>query len=115
MLQVEIKWVESLLKNYSAKEVKDWVHKWIVKILLFLENKSIPETPIITWTLRKWYYVEAKWMWGKVANETEYWPFVHNWTKNIKANPFLRRVEQKYAWQTGRIMNKEIARNFSIL
>ena len=109
MMLLEIKWTD-FFKILADWRIKKWVHEWIVKVLLFLESKAIPETPIRTWNLRKWYYTKSKNLWWKVANKTEYAPFVHDWTKFIKANPFLKRVEDKNEWQAWRIMNREIAK-----
>ena len=107
MMLLEIKWT-NIFKILLDWRLRKWVHKGIINVLLFLENKAIPETPIRTWNLRKWYYTKSKNLWWKVANKTEYAPFVHDWTSKIKANPFLRRVEKQNEWKVGRIMNREI-------
>ena len=107
MLELEIKWT-NFFKILWSRKLKYWVHKWIVKVLQFLEWKAIPETPIMTWTLRKWYKTKAIWIWGKLYNGTEYAGFVHDWTKYITANPFLRRVEKENSSGANRIMNREI-------
>lgn len=114
-LDVKIIWTEKLKKHFSINKAKKWIHKWIVKILAFLEAKSVPATPIRTGHLRKWYDSIAKWFWGKLYNDTEYAIFVHNWTKYIWRNPFLKRVVKNHWNKTGKIMKKEIFKTLNFL
>jgi len=114
-INLEIKGAKKLIETFDERKLQKWVFRWIQKVLVFLESKAIPSTPIISWHLRKWYNSEQKNDWGKLYNDVEYAFFVHNWTKFIKANPFLDKVATDNTSKAGSIMNKEILKTLNFL
>jgi len=104
---IEIKWLDELKNKLNPKKWRKAIHRWIIRVLIFLEWKAIPETPIRTWYLRKWYKQKAKNEVWVLYNDVEYAPYVHFWTRKQKANPFLERVVKKHWKKTWKILNKQ--------
>jgi len=107
ILEVEIKWEKEFYEKFSWAKIWWAITKSIYKTLIFLESKAIPETPIRTWNLRKWYNEKTFTDWGKLYNDVEYAWYVHNWTRFIKANPFLERTAEKNIDRIEAVFNKE--------
>jgi len=118
MLNFEIKvnWLKKFIKKIDDRpEIQKWINKWIKKIIFFLEWEAIPFTPVDTWVLRNSYRQKFWNLFWRLFNIRDYWVFVHEWTRFIKANPFMTKALKKGEWKIEIIMNREINKSLSIL
>ena len=118
MLKFDLKvnWLQKFIDKLDTKpEVARWLNKWIKKSIFFLEWESIAETPVDQGILWNSYKTNFKNLFWELFNVRDYWIFVHEWTKFIRANPFMTRAIDKSNSKVEIIMNNEINKFLSIL
>lgn len=108
MIDIEINWLDDLVKKLWALKVSNALHTWIKKWVIYMEWVAKKETPVDTWLLRNSYetrFSQLKW---QLVNTRSYWPMVHEWHWFYQWNPFLTRTAEKSEDKVTMIMNKEI-------
>ena len=115
MIEVKIKWIETLIKKTNVKLLLTWIKSWMNKSLKIVHWQAIRETPIDTGNLRKWYRERFRWLRGKVLNKVKYAKAVNEGTGNRRANPFLKRTKDKTEDKVNRIFNSEIEKTLWLL
>lgn len=113
---IKVNWLEKFIKKIDSRRwVEEWINKWIKKTIFFLQWEVIPFTPVQTWVLRNSYSQRFKNLYWNLFNTRKYWVYVHEWTRFIKANPFMTKALKKSEWKVSLIMNNEIRKSLSIL
>jgi len=114
--QIKVNWLEQFIQKLDSKpEVARWINKWIKKIIFFMEWEAIPFTPVDKGILRNSYRQKFSNLFWRLFNIRDYGVFVHEWTRFIKANPFMTKALKKWEWKIEVIMNNEINKSLSIL
>ena len=115
-LNLKVSWLQEFIDKIDDKrEVKTALNKWIKKVVFFAEWEAKVFTPVDKWFLRNSYRQKFWNLFGELYNIRKYGVFVHEWTRFIKANPFLTKTVKKNEKEFTLIMNEELLDNLSIL
>ena len=92
-IDINIKWIEEIVKKFGTSSFKNHLNDTIQKITIFLQWESIKEAPVwVWWQLRSWIQTEFSDLQGRVYNAMKYWDYVHQWTK--PHFPPIKAIEQ---------------------
>ena len=87
----QYKWITfNSTKFLLVTEVTTALNRWIKKVVFFLEWEAIPFTPIDKWFLRNSYKQKFWNLTWTLYNTRKYAIFLHEWTKYMKGNPFMK-------------------------
>lgn len=92
MLDIELEGVNELVLKLSNMKGKEAINRAIKKSIYVIERRAKMETPVDTGILRNSYETTFDDLIGKLTNFRLYGLYVHEGTKNQKANPFLQRA-----------------------
>ena len=115
-LNVKLSWLQEFINKIDDKpEVRAALNKWVKKVVFFAEWEAKIFTPVDKWFLRNSYKQRFGKLTWELYNIRKYWVFVHEWTRFIKANPFLTKTVRKNERKFSLILNSELMKNLSIL
>lgn len=106
---------EFIDKIDDKREVTTALNRWIKKVVFFLEWEAIPFTPIDKWFLRNSYKQKFWNLTWTLYNTRKYAIFLHEWTKYMKGNPFMKKTIDKNKNEVDLVMNEELMDHLSIL
>lgn len=114
-ISVEITWLQEFIDKIDNKrDVEFALNRWIKKVLYYAEWEVKIVTPVDKWFLINSFRIIANKTW-RLFNIRNYWVFVHEWTKFIKANPFMTDTVKRKKDKFNLIMNKELQKHLKIL
>lgn len=113
--EIQIEWLDEFIQKIDTPwEVKEALERWIKKVIFFAEWEAKVFTPVDTWFLRNSYKQAFGNLTWKIFIRN-YWFYVHEWTRFIRANPFMTKAVEKNQNEFNLIMNEELQDNLSIL
>lgn len=92
------------------KKLEDALSRGLSKAVLIIESQSKQLAPVDTGRLRASIHTISRRLSAEVGTNTNYAVFVHEGTKFMRAQPFMREGLQKAESQIGEVIEGEISR-----